>query len=131
MSARILIVDDSLTVLHATAKILREAGHEVETASDIFVAPVIHRFQPDLILMDMHVGQQKGVVAIRALKKRPSYASIPIALYSSLPTEELGRLAEESGADGVVPKHASPAHLVAAVAQLLGRSKSDMRLAAG
>lgn len=70
MTARILIVDDSPTARAFAAQALAAAGYEVETAADIWVAPIVTTFRPDLILMDMHVGQQKGHIAVKAMKKR-------------------------------------------------------------
>lgn len=118
-AARILVVDDSATARHFTAKVLERAGYVVQTAADIWIAPVVTQFRPDLILMDVHVGSQKGPVAIAALKRRAIGRGIRMALYSSMPSDALRKLADEVGADAVVPKCEDPQELLQTVSRIL------------
>lgn len=118
-SARVLVVDDSSTARAFAVRALEAVGHQVQAAADIWIAPLVSQFRPSVILMDVEVGQQKGHIAVRALKKRAFAEGIAIALHSSLPTDELARLADECGADGFVAKSGNPEDLCAAVEALL------------
>ena len=117
---RILVVDDSPTALKFAESTLKFAGYEVITSSDLWVAPLLRKVQPNLVLMDVNIVQDgSGAAAVKALKRNRDAAAIPILLYSSRPATELQQLARECGADGYVVKDGDPATLQRAVSRHL------------
>lgn len=118
--ARVLVVDDSPSVLAFAEAALRKAGCEVRTSDDIWIASAISDFRPDLVLIDVHLaGGCTGPTVIRALKKRALCRDVRYVLYSTASAEELEPLARSCDADGCLHKDGDPAALVREVARVL------------
>lgn len=67
--ARILVADDSETILLLIRTRLEMAGHEVETASDGHeVVDTVPRSTPDLLLLDAMMPRKSGIDALRELR---------------------------------------------------------------
>ena len=83
---KILIVDDSRFLRIANERALVRAGHTVVTAAD---GEEGLRFaqerKPDLVVLDMLLPKLSGPEVLRALRKDPSTASIPVMVLTSLP----------------------------------------------
>lgn len=118
---KILVVDDSELVRKFTQDSLEKLGHRVVTVSDIFIAPVVGQFKPDVILMDVTVGTQKGTIAVETLKKHRIGKQAAILLYSAQSPEQLAILARNCGADGFVEKSKDPVQLNERLLQALAQ----------
>ncbi len=71
--ARVLVADDSETILLLLRTRLEIAGHEVQTASDgQEVIDTLHRSEqgenPDLLLLDAMMPNKSGIDALRELR---------------------------------------------------------------
>lgn len=88
---KILVVDDSRTVVHNLRTILEQDGYRVMEAYDglsgIELAKAHH---PDLILMDVIMPGLNGFQATRKIRKDPATHTIPIVIISATeqPTEQ-------------------------------------------
>lgn len=116
--ASILIVEDDLVVAHDIACTLSEAGYviagEVPSATDALDA--VRRYKPDLVLLDIHLGEgDDGLHIAAALDTRVLFVSGR----SDLPTV---RHAAKTLARGFVVKPFSPAQLLASVELALASS---------
>ena len=103
---RVLVADDSETVLLMLQRRLEMAGYEVVTAADGKEAlEQLKRAggeQPDLILLDAMMPRMSGVEVLREL--RGSGSEIPVLIISAhLDAQEPERM-EKAGANGCVPK---------------------------
>lgn len=104
-SKKILLIDDSEITLAMERAALEARGYEVQAASTLIeFEKLLLSFKPDLILTDIHMPEAKGTDICRTLKNEYGTQDIPIVLFSSLGDDELGRLAEQVGADGFVSK---------------------------
>ncbi len=82
---RILLVDDSKTILRANERVLHKAGYEVICAEDGLSAIKAARSQkPDLILLDMILPRMSGPEVLEHLKADAATADIPVVVLSSL-----------------------------------------------
>ena len=82
--ARILIVDDSLTIRRALEFILKPPGYALEFAADGREALDQARdFQPDLILLDYVLPDMRGPDVCSALSAIPATAQTPVILVSA------------------------------------------------
>jgi len=133
MKRRVLIVDDSLTTLVHYAAILEDAGFEVETCDNVWIASVVAKFRPDVLVMDVNLGTiAKGDIAVKALANRPFMQGVKVLLHSSLKTLELEWIAEECGAHGFVGKNEDGEALLRAIAEVIALDEPRSgRLAAG
>jgi CheY-like chemotaxis protein len=102
---RILLIDDSEITLAMEKSVLESRGYEVKATSTLVeFEKTLLSFKPDLILTDLHMPDAKGTDICRTLKNEYGTQDIPIILFSSLPDDELSKLAEQVGADGSLSK---------------------------
>jgi DNA-binding response OmpR family regulator len=104
---RLLVADDSETVLLMLQRRLEMAGYEVTTATDgrealEAVEEAGKEREPDLILLDAMMPNMSGIDVLRTL--RDSGSKIPILIISAhLDAQEPDRM-KALGADDCVPK---------------------------
>jgi DNA-binding response OmpR family regulator len=102
---KVLLVDDSKTMLHENARALRAAGYEVICAEDGLSGLELARGQqPDIILLDMMLPKLSGPEVLKSLKEDKKTADIPVIVVSSLPEKNRDKLVE-AGAEEYVEKN--------------------------
>jgi len=80
---RVLVVDDSITVREAEARILKRLGLEVEVAVDGLDAwEAVSSEVFDLIITDLDMPRMSGFELLEKLKKDPRYSRIPVIVLS-------------------------------------------------
>jgi DNA-binding response OmpR family regulator len=100
---RLLVADDSETILLLLEKRLRLAGYEVETATDgQQVVDRVTESEPDAILLDAMMPVKSGLEALREL--RGAGCDVPVVMVSAHRDSEELRGALAAGADGSVTK---------------------------
>ncbi len=76
--ARILVASDAPSVRHAIASITRGAGVDViEAHSGPDVVRMVHDDPPDLVLVDMQMGNMGGMAVCLELRLEESYHDVP------------------------------------------------------
>ncbi len=102
---RILLVDDSETVLMLERMILKGGSYEVAMARDgrEGVAKAL-ALKPDLILMDVIMPEMDGIEAIRALRASSETRSIPILIVTTKGEEESMETGYLSGCSDYITK---------------------------
>lgn len=119
--AKILIVDDSPTELHALARILKHAGHEALTASDGEAGIAAAQAQaPDAILMDIVMPGINGFQATRKLSRDPKTQHIPVLMVTTKDQETDREWGMRQGARGYLVKPVDGRELLAKLEELLG-----------
>jgi two-component system response regulator MprA len=117
---RLLVADDSETVLLMLQRRLEMSGYEVQTATDgRQVVEIVSGTgeQPDVILLDAMMPVMSGVDALKEL--RGSGVKTPVLMISAhLDINEPGRMTA-AGADGVVPKPFEWDELIARIEELV------------
>ena len=121
---RILIVEDDRGQALFAQSVLHGAGMlaEVEMAPT-GVIPAIESFQPDLVLMDLHMPGQDGMTLTMQIRRRPDLLHLPIVFLTGDPDPERQYEVLESGADDFLTKPIRPRHLIAAVSNRIQRSR--------
>ncbi|WPH17450.1 DNA-binding response regulator [Variovorax paradoxus] len=112
--AHIMVIDDSVEELQVLLTALRGAGHRISLDFDALGgyrrAAVL---QPDLILLDAHLGATSGFEACRLLKADPTTAHIPVIFLSAGATlEERLTGLREGGVDYILKPFESEEVLV-------------------
>jgi CheY-like chemotaxis protein len=118
---KILVVDDSKTILLMESMILKKGPYEVLTAGDGAEAverAVVER--PDLILMDVVMPRMGGFEACRALRGREETSAIPIILVTTRGEGENVEAGYASGCSDYVTKPINASELLAKVRDQLG-----------
>lgn len=107
---KILIVDDNEINLMLENEVLKDAGFQVDIATDGSIAvEKVKRSKPgdyDLILMDIQMPIMNGYHATRAIRRieNPALAGIPIIAVSANTSEEDKKTAMESGMNAHLAK---------------------------
>lgn len=84
MSARVLVVDDEAHIRQVLSIKLRNAGHEVSTASDGEEAFEAARQEPpDLIITDFQMPYMSGLELCKALVGESATAEIPVLMLTA------------------------------------------------
>lgn len=117
---RILVAEDAPAGRALIRRLLELEGHTVRTALDgIEVVAEARRWQPDLVLMDLHMPICDGVEATRRLQANPETAQLPVVALTATTDESEVRSAFEAGCVGYLAKPIDVAHLVTQLAAWL------------
>jgi two-component system chemotaxis sensor kinase CheA len=121
--ARILVVDDALTIRELQRGILERAGFDVRVATDGAHALSLLAAEPsDLILTDVEMPNMDGFALTEAVRAHPSLANIPVLILSSRASDADLQRGLDAGADGYIVKSGfDESSLLSAVNRLLGR----------
>jgi len=119
-SCKILIVDDEPFILSATARLLGNEGHSVNTCEQwAGVATAVRVDQPDLLLLDYNMPGIKGDDLCAILKRNSINPNMKIIMFSSEPAEFLENVVKACGADGYIKKDVALDILLARIEQVL------------
>lgn len=120
MNKRVMLVDDSDTVLMSVESVLSKYKLDIAKAMDGTEAlQKVVAFRPDLIITDLNMPQMDGISLIRELRKMAQFRFTPILLLTTESQEEKRILAREAGATGWLTKPISPANLQAVLQKVL------------
>lgn len=106
MSASILIVDDSPSMLMSIGIALRATTltvHTAESGEDAF-AQLQGGLKPAMMLTDLNMGAMSGIDLVREARKLPGHAFLPIVLLTTESSQEMRGLAKSVGATGWLTK---------------------------
>jgi CheY-like chemotaxis protein len=115
--SRILLVEDVIASRIVMARLLRRAGHMVDTVVSGEAAIVAVSDQPyDVVLMDIHLPGMSGIDAARQIRMLPGAAgAVPIiALTATTSTEDTVHC-RAAGMNGLVTKPATVMDVLAAI----------------
>ena len=102
MKKKILVVDDDQSILEVLKIILEEAGFMVETSGNSTAVWSWTKRAPDLILLDVLLGEEDGAEICKRLKGKKETRDIPVILFSAHSSGK--RVIKECGADCFVSK---------------------------
>ena len=117
---RILIVDDSPTILASMSGILCSAGYAVERAANAEEAlkQVQSGFSPALVITDYHMPGMHGVQLIQELRKLTQTRFTPMLVLTTESQQEKRDEARKAGATGWLVKPVQADKLLQVVRQV-------------
>src|SRR5690606_31012018 len=107
---RILIVEDDRSHALFAEGILRNGGMDNDA-----VLQALQGFQPDLILMDLHMPHANGMELTVLIRDQEAFLHTPIVFLSGESDEEAQFDALDAGGDDFISKPVRPRHLISAV----------------
>jgi two-component system KDP operon response regulator KdpE len=128
-SARVLLVDDEVSIQRALVPLLRSRGYDVETAAtgaDALRAAA--DWSPDLIVLDLGLPDMDGKTVCARVRET---SEVPIIVLSARSQEADKVSALDLGADDYVTKPFGPEELVARIRVALRRVFSGQPVEAG
>jgi DNA-binding response OmpR family regulator len=123
MNAKILIVDDQLDLLELLQMALEHEGFQVRTApSGTAALEAVAAEKPDLILLDIVLGDISGIKLTTKLKNSDEASQIPIILLTAKDSETDIIVGLSVGADDYITKPFSTKVLLARMEAVLRRA---------
>jgi DNA-binding response OmpR family regulator len=123
LRARVLVVDDSPTVLSLLRAALEAHHYEVATASDgVEALDTIRQSAPNLIVTDSIMPGLDGFALLVQLKEDATTRGIPVIMLTSDPDDP--RPAGDVQPDAIITKSAQMEPLLAQIRGLLQRSSN-------
>ena len=125
MTRTILVVDDEPRIVEIARDYLQQAGFRALTAGDGDRALAVARAErPSLIVLDLMLPGLDGLDVMRALRRDPALADIPVIMLTARVEEADKLVGLELGADDYLTKPFSPRELVARVRAVLRRTEA-------
>ncbi len=122
--SRILVIDDSETILNFLRAVLESEHYEVATTTDGTDALAkVHQSLPDLIITDSIMPGLDGFGLLRALRDDPITEAVPVIMLTSGSPNDPDHVAREPRPDAFVMKSADFAPLLAEIRDALRRTR--------
>lgn len=82
---KVLLAEDDQTMVKLLQTLLKMEGFEVVAADvDADVAALAIHEKPDVLFMDVHLGQQNGLDIVQSIRKHPELDDLRIVMTSGL-----------------------------------------------
>ena len=121
MSARLVIADDSSTILAMVEFAVRRDGYDPATAADGPAAlEAIREHRPELVILDAIMPGATGYEVCKALREDPDGPKPYVIMLTAGGRETDRKNAAEVGVDEFMTKPFSPSALRARVKEILG-----------
>ncbi|MEO6226780.1 MAG: EAL domain-containing protein [Thermomonas sp.] len=122
---RIMIVEDDRSQAMFAEAILRGAGMTPKVvAVPEQMMGVLEDFDPDLVLMDLHMPGTSGTSLTIQIREHPRFSEVPVVFLTGDEDPERQMEVLENGADDYILKPVRPRHLIAAVQSRVRRSRA-------
>jgi DNA-binding response OmpR family regulator len=122
MAARVLVVEDDVTIAEVLRAYLTRAGYHVEWTGDGSEAVQLwQRMSPDVVVLDIMLPGLSGLEVLRRRRRSGDHARVIVL--SARGEEEDRLIGLETGADDYVVKPFSPREVVLRVEALLRRTE--------
>lgn len=125
---RVVVVDDHPAIRAGIAAVLERAPDitlvgEAEGARDLW--PLLRRTDPDVVLMDFHLGEDDGIILCHRIKRAP--ASARVVLYTAFGDASLVAPAMLAQADALLAKRAPAREVYETIREVAGDDFSPPR----
>ena len=128
---RMLVIDDSATIVALLSRMLRQNGYEVLEAEDAEKGLDIARTQgPELIFLDIVLPGMDGFAALRQLRRDPLTRHLPVIMISGNEQATEQFYVHRIGADDFMKKPFARAEVFARIERLLDAGQVPRRIAA-
>ncbi|MGK3998761.1 DUF4388 domain-containing protein [Sorangium sp. So ce1024] len=122
--ARVLVVDDSPTILKVVSAILARNGFDPTVARDGLAGIELIKKGPkyDLVLLDFVMPRMNGYAFCRELRSNPAHRTVPVVLMSAKGDKIRGQFVQQTGAVDAITKPFDARALVAVIEGALSKA---------
>jgi CheY-like chemotaxis protein len=122
--ARVLVVDDSPTILKVVSAILARHGYEPAVARDGLagIEMIKKGTKVDLVLLDFVMPRMNGYQFCRELRSNPAHRALPVVLMSAKGDKIRGQFVQQTGAVDAITKPFDARALVAVIEGALAKT---------
>jgi DNA-binding NarL/FixJ family response regulator len=123
VTIRVVLADDQ-ALIRAGFRALIESDGDLEVAGEAAngreALELLHRTNPDVVLMDIRMPEMDGLEATRQISADESLAGVRVLILTTFELDENVLLALRAGASGFLNKGVEPAALLAAIRTVAG-----------
>jgi chemotaxis protein histidine kinase CheA/ActR/RegA family two-component response regulator len=124
---RILVVDDALSVRRSMEQLLEDAGYEVTSANDGFLALDSLRDKPPaIVLTDLEMPNLNGLDLTKRIREIPHFMGLPVIMITSRASDKHRDLAMDAGVDLYLTKPYTDAALLEHVRRLVAQDTAAL-----
>ncbi len=124
---RVLVVDDALSVRRSMEQLLQDAGYEVSSANDGFLALDSMRDKPPaIVLTDLEMPNLNGLDLTKRIREVPHFMGLPVIMITSRASDKHRELAENAGVDLYLTKPYTDAALLEHVRRLTSQDAASL-----
>ncbi len=117
---KILLVDDSKTMLLSMEAVLKRAGFTVSTAANGAEGlEQVTKTKPDLMITDLNMPVMDGMTLIKKAKQLPEMRFKPVLMLTTESQQTKRDEAKAAGATGWLVKPVKPEELLAVIKQVI------------
>jgi twitching motility two-component system response regulator PilH len=128
---RMLVIDDSATIVALLSRMLRQNDYEVLEAADAEIGLELAKTQaPELIFLDIVLPGMDGFAALRQLRRDPYTRDIPVIMISGNEQATEQFYVHRIGADDFMKKPFSRPEVFARIERLLDAQRVPRRFPA-
>jgi DNA-binding response OmpR family regulator len=122
--SRVLLVDDSETIVNFLRMVLESEKYEVDTAFDgTDGLAKAHQSLPDVIITDSIMPGMDGFSLLHALRTNPATEAVPVIMLTSGDPHDPDHIARHPQPDAFVKKSADLGPLLAELRETLSRRR--------
>ncbi len=127
LHARILLIDDDLSIQRAFRRVLNDEGHEVIAVGSAAEADAaLRRGVFDVCLLDLHLGTESGLELLPGLAERAPWMRVVVVTASNNVTTAITAI--RAGATDYVVKPCQTEELIHAVSQQLQARRLEQKV---
>lgn len=120
MVSKILIVDDEPNIVLSLEFLMKQAGYQVQTASDGETGlAAVTAEHPDLVLLDVMMPRKNGYEVCQAIRENPELKDVRIIMLTAKGRDVEREKGLAMGADDYVTKPFSTQEVVEKVQEML------------
>jgi chemotaxis protein histidine kinase CheA/ActR/RegA family two-component response regulator len=124
---RVLVVDDALSVRRSMEQLLEDAGYEVTSANDGFLALDSLRDKPPaIVLTDLEMPNLNGLDLTKRIRELPQFMGLPVIMITSRASDKHRDLAMDAGVDLYLTKPYTDAALLEHVRRLTAQDAAAL-----
>lgn len=87
--AKVMLAEDDPTMVSLLKTLLKMEGFDVVAlSSDANVPDSVINEKPDVLFMDVHIGQQNGMDIVESIRKNPETSDLRVVMTSGLNVKE-------------------------------------------
>ncbi len=118
---KILIVDDSATIVLMEKTILARGAYDITVANDgVQALELVSQSRPDLVLMDVKMPHLDGFATVQKLRADPATREIPIIMVTTQGAADQREKSLAVGCNDFVTKPIDGSVLLAKISALIG-----------
>lgn len=124
---RVLVVDDALSVRRSMEQLLEDAGYEVTSANDGFLALDSLRDRPPaIVLTDLEMPNLNGLDLTKRIREVPQFMGLPVIMITSRSSDKHRDMAIQAGVDLYLTKPYTDAALLDHVRRLTAHDATSL-----